>query len=111
MEKLQLYQKKIKEILDAYVAATKPNINEEVYVVTDDVKKHFLLYHNSWQNSSRDYGCILHIRLKNEKVYVEYDGTDVGFADTFVEAGIPKQDIVLAFHAPAKRPYTGFAIA
>ena len=57
------------------------------------------------------YGCILHVRIKNDKVYIEYDGTDEGFGDVFVEAGIPKQDIVLAFHAPAKRPYTGFAVA
>jgi hypothetical protein len=25
--------------------------------------------------------------------------------------GIPKEDIVLAFHAPYKRPYTGYAVA
>jgi XisI protein len=51
------------------------------------------------------------VRLNNEKVYVEYDGTDEAFADVFCENGIPKEDIVLAFHAPAKRPHTGFAIA
>jgi hypothetical protein len=49
--------------------------------------------------------------IKNEKIYVEYDGTDEGFADVFAAAGVPKEDIVLAFHAPAKRPYTGFAVA
>lgn len=51
------------------------------------------------------------LRIKNEKIYVEYDGTDEGFADVFAAAGVPKEDIVLAFHAPAKRPYTGFAVA
>ena len=25
--------------------------------------------------------------------------------------GVPKEDIVLAFHAPHKRPYTGYAVA
>jgi hypothetical protein len=24
--------------------------------------------------------------------------------------GVPKEDIVLAFHPPYKRPYTGFAV-
>ncbi len=111
MEKLKIYQQKIKDLLEAYVATTQSDPEEEVYLVEDDVKMHYLLYHNAWHNSSRSYGCILHVRLKNEKVYIEYDGTDVGFADYFVEQDIPKEDIVLAFHAPAKRPYTGFAVA
>ena len=110
MEKIKEYQKKIKKILEAYIDSDQSNPNEEIYLVADDVKMHYLVYHNSWNHSSRSYGCILHVRIKNGKIYVEYDGTDVGFADIFVEAGIPKNDIVLAFHAPAKRPYTGFAV-
>jgi hypothetical protein len=27
-----------------------------------------------------------------------------------VALGVPKEDIVLAFHAPYKRPYTGFGV-
>ncbi len=107
-----IYQEKIKSVLRAYIQDVQASkLDDEAYLVADDVSKHYLLYHNTWRNSSRIYGCILHIRIKNDKIYVEYDGTDIGFADVFVEEGVPKQDIVLAFHAPAKRPYTGYAIA
>jgi hypothetical protein len=34
--------------------------------------------------------------------------TGYGVANDFVAHGVPKEDIVLAFHAPYKRPYTGF---
>lgn len=111
MEKIKNYQKIIKQVLESYIDSDHPNLDEEIYLVADDIKMHYLVYHNAWKRSSRSYGCILHVRIKNEKVYVEYDGTDVGFADVFVEEGIPKKDIVLAFHSPAKRPYTGFAVA
>jgi XisI protein len=112
MDKIIMYQSKIKKILQTYIADVQAsNLNEEAYMICDDTTMHYLLYHNQWRNSSRSYGCILHIRIKNDKVYVEYDGTDVAFADWFVEDGIPKHDIVLAFHAPVKRPYTGFAVA
>jgi hypothetical protein len=87
------------------------NVEEEPLLVEDSNNFNYLIYHNAWRQSSRIYGCLLHVRIKNEKVYVEYDGTDQAFADVFVEAGIPKSDIVLAFHAPVKRPYTGFAVA
>ncbi len=111
MEKIAKYQKTIKKILDDYISSMPPGPDEEVYLVEDPAKMNYLIYHNSWRQSSRSYGCILHVRIKNEKVYVEYDGTDEGFADLFAEAHIPKEDIVLAFHAPAKRQYTGFAVA
>lgn len=111
MEKVAHYQQIIKSILDDYIATMPSNLDEEVYLVEDKVKMNYLIYHNVWKQNSRSYGCILHVRIKNEKVYVEYDGTDEGFADLFAEAGISKQDIVLALHAPAKRQYTGFAVA
>jgi hypothetical protein len=111
MEKIVRYQQIIKAILNDYIASMQANLDEEIYLVEDTNKLNFLIYHDSWKQSSRSYGCILHIRIKNEKVYVDYDGTDEGFADLFADAGIPNSDIVLAFHAPAKRQYTGFAVA
>ena len=111
MEKIAHYQQIIKTILDDYVVTMQSNLDEEIYLVEDTNQLNYLIYHNAWRHNSRSYGCILHVHIKNEKVYVEYDGTDEGFADVFAEAGIPNSDIVLAFHAPAKRPYTGFAVA
>jgi hypothetical protein len=111
MEKIKHFQEVIKRVIEAYIATDKLNPEEELYLVIDDVKMHYLLYHNAWKRDSRSYGCLLHVRIKNDKIYVEYDGTDVGFADVFADEGISKKDIVLAFHAPTKRPYTAFAAA
>lgn len=36
--------------------------------------------------------------------------TEVGVANELVELGVPKEDIVLAYHAPYQRKYTGFAV-
>jgi hypothetical protein len=41
---------------------------------------------------------------------LEVDRTEDGFAKRLVEHGVPKHDIVLAFHAKYKRPYTEFAV-
>ena len=53
---------------------------------------------------------MLHIDIKEGKIWIQHDGTEIGIANELVEMGVPKQDIVLAFHAPYKRQYTGFAI-
>jgi hypothetical protein len=39
------------------------------------------------------------------------NGTEEGVATALLAADIPKKDIVLAFHSPAKRCFTEFAVA
>lgn len=49
--------------------------------------------------------------IKNGKVWIQHDGTESGIAGELLEAGIPRDHIVLAFHHPSKRQYTSFAVA
>ena len=35
---------------------------------------------------------------------------EIGIANELVKLGVPKDHIVLAFHEPFVRPYTGFAV-
>ena len=53
----------------------------------------------------------VHIDIRNSKVYTQYDGTEEGIANTLMDAGIPKEDIVLAFKSPEVRKLTGFAVS
>jgi hypothetical protein len=43
-------------------------------------------------------------------VWIQYDGTNRPVADELIEAGIPKEDIVLGFQPAEVRPLTGFAV-
>lgn len=61
-----------------------------------------------WNEHERFHGTIIHVDLIGEQIWVQYDGTETGIAHDFIELGVPKEDIVLAFHAPYKRKYTGF---
>ncbi|WP_422387058.1 element excision factor XisI family protein [Anabaena sphaerica] len=51
----------------------------------------------------------MHIDIKNGKIWIQHDGTEVGIATLLLIKGVPKQDIVLAFHAPEMREFTEFA--
>ncbi|MBD2551735.1 XisI protein [Limnothrix sp. FACHB-708] len=53
----------------------------------------------------------IHIDLQQGKVWIQYDGTEVGIANELVERGIPKEEIVLAYHSPLMRQYDGFAVS
>ena len=78
--------------------------------ICDTQNHHYQLVHLGWKGLKRVYGCIVHVDILDEKIWIQRDGTEVGIANELVEAGIPKQDIVLAFHAPYKRKYTEFAV-
>jgi len=39
---------------------------------------------------------------------MQHDGTEIGIANQLVELGVPKDDIVLAFHEPEIREFTDF---
>ena len=46
----------------------------------------------------------------DNKIWIQYDGTEYGGANELVDAGIPKTDIVLGFRHPSVRKHTGFAV-
>jgi XisI protein len=54
---------------------------------------------------------LIHVEIIDSKVWIQVDGTEDGIAQDLVQAGIPKEDIVLGFHEPSIRPHTGFAVA
>jgi XisI protein len=57
------------------------------------------------------HSCLIYVEIINDRVWIQLDNTEDGIAEELIAAGIPKQDIVLGFHEPEIRPYTGFAIA
>ncbi|HAA31595.1 MAG TPA: hypothetical protein DCE56_32705 [Cyanobacteria bacterium UBA8553] len=49
---------------------------------------------------------IIHLRLKDQKIWIEEDWTEDGIAIALLQAGVPHEDIVLAFHPPRLRQFT-----
>ena len=52
----------------------------------------------------------MHDDLIGDKCWIQRDGTEDSIAYDLEAAGIPKSQIVLAFHAPDVRQYTGYAV-
>lgn len=57
------------------------------------------------------HGCLVHVELIGDKVWIHRDGLEDGIANDLVRAGIPKSQIVLGFHPPEVRPHTEFAVS
>jgi XisI protein len=84
---------------------------QEMQAIFDVERDHYQLLHLGWRGNKREFGCILHLDIKDGKIWIQHDGTEVGIANQLVELGVPKRDIVLAFHEPSVRQYTEFGEA
>ncbi|HEX9732048.1 MAG TPA: XisI protein [Thermoanaerobaculia bacterium] len=92
-------------------ARFKPYHGEiDVEAIIDDEKGHYQILHVGWQGKRRVHGTPLHIDLIGDKVWIQYDGTSSGVASELVEAGIPRESIVLGFKPVSVRPHTGYAV-
>jgi XisI protein len=113
MDKLIKYRNIITAVLHNYVAERKVQHEGEMddELILDPVRDHYILMSVGWDGLDRVYFPIFHLDIRNEKVWVQEDATDFGIVAELENQGVDKKDIVLAFHAPYKRPHTGYATA
>jgi len=107
------YGEIIRRVLTEYaelVAAPRPTGEVRVERVFDDAQGHYEVLLSGWLRNRRVHGPMLHLDVRDGKVWVEHDGTSPGVVDDLLAAGIPAEHIVLAFHPPQVRPHTGFAV-
>jgi XisI protein len=113
MDKLKKYQQIIMDAIREYATTRRlingPNTDFQLIFDTDG--GHFQLYRVGWEELKRIHYCVFHIDIINDKVWVQEDATDYDITGVLEEHNIPRQDIVLGFHAPYKRPYTDYAVA
>lgn len=111
MDKVSQYRQIVQDILIAH-SQIKPAYGEiEMDVLFDQQRDHYQVLRAGWLQKKRVYGALIHIDIKGEKLWIQYDGTEVGVANELIESGIPKTDIVLAYHSPFIRQYDGFAVS
>ncbi len=101
----------LRGILQEY-AKIKPAVGEiETELIIDEQLGHFELRRSGWVKGNRVHGALIHIDIRNGKFWIQHDGTEYGIANELVDAGVPKDHIVLAFQSPEMRKFTDFAVA
>jgi hypothetical protein len=107
------YAIRIKEILlrvaDQLRRIPKPGI--ETLLIEDQSQSIILLARVGWYAGERVDNIVIFARIREGKVWIEEDNTDLTFADELIRSGVPEKDIVLAFHHPDRRHRAEFAVA
>jgi hypothetical protein len=109
MEQLEKYRAAVKHILNEYAKYKLSHGEIETEAIFDTEKDHYELVHVGWDKKKRIHGSVIHIDIKDGRVWIQHDGTRDGIADELVAAGIPKEHIVLGFRYPQFRKYAEYA--
>jgi len=111
MDKLQKYRQIIRQIL---VEQAHPYANSEAVetaIICDTENDHYQLCYIGWEGQKRIFGVVLHFDIKDGRIWIQYNGTELPIAQILTNKGVPPGDIVLGFHSPFKRQFSGYATA
>lgn len=111
MDKLNRYREIIKQTLADYASWFPKDNDVQTEFVIDAERDHYELLRVGWKDERRIHHATFHLDIINGKIWIQHDGTNRPVADALLEAGVPREDIVLAFHPPEVRQYTEFAAA
>ena len=95
VEKLNKYQSILQQIVEKHAKVMASDRQMDV----------------GWDHAGRAHDIVFHLRIKDGKVWIEWDGIEYGIAHDLLEAGIPKEDIVMAFYEPTPQPLTELVAA
>ena len=113
MDRIEKYRDSIKNILTEYHqwVSGSANLDRESCLVFDEAHDQYFWLFMGWEGKQKIRNIQVHVRIKNQKIYIEEDWTEEGIANELLRKDIAKDDIVLAFHDPETRKLTEFAIA
>ncbi len=114
MEKVNQYRQILKDVLTNYTLDKSgyPQPNDvETQLLFDNQNDHYQVLRVGWRNRTQVFLVIFHFDIKDGKIWLQQNVSDYDIVGDLEAQGIPKSDIVLAFHSPQMRPFTGYAVA
>ena len=100
----------VKKALTDYISYFKQGGVTILRPLFNDEQQSYLVLNIGWRNKRYIHNTVIHIDLIEQLIWIQKDDTEEGIATALVEAGIPKNRIVLGFRQPELRSYTGFAV-
>jgi hypothetical protein len=111
MAALNDYRQLTETILLEYTKIPYAYMDVQTHAVFDRQHDHYLLVNLGWDNGRRVYSGLVHIDIINDQWWIQQDNTEEGIAPELVKAGIPKEQIVLAFQPLEVRLQTTYGVS
>ncbi len=109
MDRLEHYRQSIRNFLTKYVNVWQEE-GIETQLITDSERDHYLLLRVGWEGDKRINYAVFQFDIKDGKIWVQENNTDVEIDKDLEEMGISKKEIVVGFHHPSMREYSDYAV-
>lgn len=110
MDRVAFYRDCIQKLLTRYNRGKFINEEIEAQLVFDTERDHYQIVDMGWDGYRRVYDCLIHLDIKDGKIWIQRNQTDHLLAPELVEMGVLKEDIVLGLQPADMRQYTGFGV-
>jgi serine/threonine protein kinase len=111
MARLENYRQVVRQLLTAQADSDQNLKAVECQLIFDTEHDHYQLLDVGWDGLKRVYHCYIHLDIKDDKIWIQRNMTEMDIAAELVALGVAKADIVLGLHPPYKRPYTDYGVA
>ncbi|QLE54801.1 XisI protein [Nostoc sp. TCL26-01] len=111
MDKLTKYRQYIQQLLTEESQGKTIGGDIESQTVFDLEQDRYLLIDLGWNEHRRVYNCVLHLEIREEKIWIQLNQTDTLIADKLIAKDVAKDDIILGLQPPYVREYTGFGVS
>ena len=111
METAVEYRDVIRTLLTKYGSYGYRYGDVETHVIFDAEHDHYQLLRMGWEGKQRVYGCVFHLNIRDGKIWIQMNSSDIDIGQELVEMGIPKDKIVLGFHPEGMRQYSEYAVS
>jgi len=111
MAKLDQYREYIQKLVTKYGSYKPSEEDVEIQLIFDTARDHYQILEIGWDGYDRIYNCVIHLDIKDEKIWIQRNMTDIQIAEELTEMGVPKEDIVLGLQPFHQRQYTQYGVA
>ena len=111
MDKLAQYRQYVQTLITRYAEDDVSDDQVEVQLILDTEGDHYQWMNVGWEHLIRIYQTIIHIDIKDGKIWLQQNLTEQNPAEELVAMGVPREDIILGLQPPYKRQYTDYGVA
>jgi XisI protein len=111
MDTLENYRCSIQNLLETYAAQLPAKGGVESQLLMDTQRDHYQWMRVGWNDRQRVYHVVMHLDIKDGKVWIQQNTTDTDLTQALLAAGVLREDIVLGLQPLYKRELSGAAIA
>jgi XisI protein len=110
MANVKEYRQIVQKLIEEIHSYSSSNTEIEEEIVFDRDRDRYLLIDLGWHQKEYVYETIIHIDIKDEKIWIQRNNTEINLADRLVENGVSKENIVIGLHSPFMRQFSGCAV-